>query len=40
MYPAVIGANKPAKLAKQLVNDINMPANLGEISKWFTLNPE
>lgn len=27
-------------LAIQLVKDIKMPANWGEMSKWFTLNPE
>lgn len=33
MYPAVMGANNPAKLAKQFVKLINMLANLGDISK-------
>lgn len=33
MYPATIGANKPVKLAVQLVNDIKIPANLGDISR-------
>lgn len=40
MYPAVMGAKRPARLAKQFVNDIKIPANRGDISKWFTLNPE
>lgn len=38
--PAYIGANSPAKLAKQFVNDIKMPAYCGEMSKWLTLKPE
>lgn len=40
MFPAYIGAKSPAKLAKQFVNAIKIPANRGEISKWLTLKPE
>lgn len=40
IFPAYMGANNPARFAKQFVKDIRMPANLGDISKWFTLNPE
>lgn len=40
IYPAAIGAKRPVRFAKQLVNDIKIPAKRGDISKWFTLKPE
>lgn len=40
MLPAVSGASRPAKFAMQLVKDMSIPANLGEMSRWLTLKPE
>lgn len=35
-YPATIGASRPVKFARQLVNAIKIPANRGDRSKWLT----
>lgn len=40
MLPATMGANRPKKLAKQLVNDIKIPAKRGVRSRWFILKPD